>query len=422
MIRPVLNVDLPGIVYALDRRARSRQSEFANFVVAPDFEEPRSPIAALLSALLPITPSAHTWICEDRWRLLGLAQARRRGGAHAWDLAYLAAITNTTANTFGQTLTAQAAQDDVLFELLQYALDAAMRRGVDRVFARVEDERPELEIFGKLGFQRYARELTYWLDSPAEGLERLGPPSERENTLRAHGSMPIRRLAEVTPERQTHSEMGQSQVRHEDAHARDGAAVIRPEVPLRRWHRHDAWGLLRLYDACTPRRVQLAESLTSEEFVHTRAAGGRTWFFPLLEPPSEAFTCDRGVRLGGWIRLRHGRGSQPHMLSVMAHPDDPGVSSALVRFGLRVFATEAARPVFTQVRDYESPVVDALRAAGFDHIGTHALLVRQLTLRALRKREVPATEARIAYGLRGLGTAPARLSKGDKTHYARTQT
>jgi hypothetical protein len=417
MIRPVLNVDLPGIVYALDRRARSRQSEFANFVVAPDFEEQRSPLAALLSALLPITPNAHTWICEDRWRLLGLAQARRRGGARAWDLAYLAAITNTAANAFAQTLAAQAAQDDVLFELLQYTLDAAMRRGVDRVFARVEDERPELEIFGKLGFQRYARELTYWLDSPAEGLERLGPPSERENALRAHGGVPARRLAEVTQE---HKKSDHSEPRRDDAH--DGASVIRPEVPLRRWHRHDAWGLLRLYDACTPRRVQLAENLTSEEFVQTRAAGGRTWFFPLLEPPSEAFTCDRGVRLGGWIRLRHGRGSQPHMLSIMAHPDDPGVSSALVRFGLRVFATEAARPVFCQVRDYESPVVDALRAAGFDHIGAHALLVRQLTLRALRKREVPATEARIAYGLRGLGTAPARLSKGDKTHYARTQT
>jgi len=80
MIRPVLNVDLPGIVHALDRRARAKQGEFANFVVAPDIEEPRSPLAALLSALLPITPHAYTWICEDHWRLLGLAQARRRPG------------------------------------------------------------------------------------------------------------------------------------------------------------------------------------------------------------------------------------------------------------------------------------------------------------------------------------------------------
>ena len=32
MIRPVLYVDLPGIIYAIDRRARNKQHEFANFV------------------------------------------------------------------------------------------------------------------------------------------------------------------------------------------------------------------------------------------------------------------------------------------------------------------------------------------------------------------------------------------------------
>jgi hypothetical protein len=71
------------------------------------------------------------------------------------------------------------------------------------------------------------------------------------------------------------------------------------------------------------------------------------------------------------------------------------------------------------VRDYETGVIDALRVAGFEHVGTHALLVRHLTMRALRKREVPATEVRMAYGVRGLGTAPARLSEGGRTQYAR---
>ena len=32
MIRPVLYVDLPGIIYSIDRRARNKQHEFANFV------------------------------------------------------------------------------------------------------------------------------------------------------------------------------------------------------------------------------------------------------------------------------------------------------------------------------------------------------------------------------------------------------
>ena len=163
MIRPVLYVNLPGIVRAFDSRARARQGDYANFVVAPEIEEPRSGPAALLSAILPITPDALTWICEDHWRLLGLAQARIRPGGLAWDLAYLAALTGpalstdandgTGATSRRQEIAAQALADDTLMELLQYALNAAIRRGVQRFFARVEDERPELELFGKLGLR-----------------------------------------------------------------------------------------------------------------------------------------------------------------------------------------------------------------------------------------------------------------------------
>jgi hypothetical protein len=402
MIRPVLYVDLPGIIFALDQRARTRHGEFANFVVAPEIEEPRSGLSALLSALLPITPDALTWICEDRWRLLGLAQARRRPGAQAWDLTYLAAMSSPG----GQPPT--ISQDEVLLELLQYSLNVAITRGVHRFFARVEDELPELELFGKLSFQRYASELTYCLGSPAEALARLEQVEDATHDvalLDDHRPIPLlTRFRPPQPEGM--------------AHAEDGEA-IRPDVPLRRWHRHDAWGLLRLYDACTPKRVQLAESLTSDELVHTRAAGGRTWYLPLLEPTAMAFVHDRGVRLGGWMRLRFGRGAQPHMLSVMTHPDDADVAPALLRFALRILAREAPRPVICEVRDYETAVVDALRAAGFEHIGTHALLVRHLTARALRRRAIPALEPHVVYGVKGLGTAQARLSEGEKTYYAR---
>lgn len=392
MIRPVLYVNLPGIVRALDGRARARNGEFADFVVAPDIEEPRSGFAALLGALLPITPHALTWLCEDHWRLLGLAQTRKRPGAPAWDLAYLAAMTAP-----GGQLPAFH-PDDVLMELLQFALDAAIGHGVQRFFARVEEGRAELEIFGKLGFQRYACELSYWLHSAHDGLEALGAHEEAAAAEHASAQRgPLRLLGQL------------------------GAAPeeIQPEVPLRPWHRHDAWGLLRLYDACTPKRVQLAEGLSSEELVHTRAAGGRTWHLPLLEPAVTAYVHDHGVRLGGWMRLRHGRGSQPHVLSVMAHPEDGETAPALLRAGLRVLAREPERPILCQVRDYETAVVSALRAAGFEHTATHALLIRHLTARALRKRELAAIEPRLVYGVKGLGTVPTRLSEGTKTYYAR---
>jgi len=389
MIRPVLYVDLPGIVYALDQRARARHGEFADFVVAPETQTPRSGPTALLSALWPVMPAAHTWLCEDRWHLLGLAQARSRPGGQAWDLTYLAAMTAPG----GQP--PAFAPEDVLSELVQYALNAAITRGVHRFFTRLEDERPELELLGKLGFQRYARELTYWL-----------PLAVERNVTSTQTSVQMQALAALTTPTDTyHAALSGQRIGEES------------ELPLRRWHRHDAWGLLRLYDACTPRRVQVAESLNSDEFVHTRAGGGRTWWVPILEPACEAYVLDRGVRLGGWLRLRYGRGSQPHQLWLMAHPDEPDVAPALVQFGLRALAAEA-RPVVCHIREYEGASIDALRAAGFEHTGTHALLVRHLTMRALRKREAHSVEPRMVYGVRGLGTAHTRLSKGEKTHYA----
>ncbi len=95
-----------------------------------------------------------------------------------------------------------------------------------------------------------------------------------------------------------------------------GDEVIRPDVPLRRWHQHDAWGLLRLYDACTPKRVQLAEGLTNDELVHTRAAGGRTWCLPPVgtdAPWRSSMTVATGSAVG--CGCAYGRGAQPHMLS-----------------------------------------------------------------------------------------------------------
>jgi hypothetical protein len=395
MIRPVPYVDLPGIVRALDIRARARNGEFADFIVAPDVEEPRSGLAALLSAILPISPDARTWICEDHWRLLGLAQARRRPGAQAWDLAYLAAM----AGPGGQASVAPA--DDVLRELLQFALDAAVRAGVQRFFARVQQDRPELALFGKLGFQRYACELAYWLDSAGNGLAALGTEEPLEMVPAAS---PVRalvlRLVNEVPFLRVQT-------------------PIEPEVPLRSWQRQDGWGLLRLYDACTPKRVQLAEGLTSAELVHTRAAGGRTWRVPLLEPAAHAYVHDHGARLGGWMRLRYGRGSMPHVLSLMAHPEDDGVALALLRTGLRLLAHEPPRPILCAVRDYETNVVNVLRAAGFEHMASHALLIRHMTARVMWKRELAAAEPRVVYGVKGLGAAPSRLSEGEKTSYAR---
>ncbi|HET9110165.1 MAG TPA: hypothetical protein VFN78_05000 [Ktedonobacterales bacterium] len=415
----MLNVNLPGMVRAFDRRARMRQGEFANFVSAPDIDEPRSGLAAIATALLPITPNAHTWLAEDHWRLQGVAQARVRPGGQAWDLAYLA---NITAASNGQAEhDATVSADDTLMALLQTAVNTSLTYGAQRFFARIEDERPELELFGKLGFQRYARESTWAIENAAQGLRALdgaGMSGGLRNGTHEAGEPG----ASLEDERLTHADDEGDQ----RGHGRGGlrtrlstpllrpqtAAAIHAEAQLRRWSRRDAWSLLRLYDACTPRRVQVAEGLSVEELTHTRAGGGRTWYVPMLEPATAAFVHDEGPLMGGWLRLRLGRGSQPHQLTLLVHPDSPSVARALLKFAMRVFAAEAARPIVCLARDYESATVETLRCAGFERMGSHALLVRHLMARVAWNTDVPA--ARMMYGVEGLGTAQSRLSEGGR--------
>jgi hypothetical protein len=424
MIRPVLNVNLPGMVRAFDRRARMRQGEFANFVVAPDDDEPRSGLAAIATALLPITPNAHTWLAEEHWRLQGVAQARVRPGALAWDLAYLANITASSAGQGEQE--AASAPDETLMALLQVALNTGISYGAQRFFARVEEDRSELELFGKVGFQRYARESTWALENAAQGLHALdgaGIVAQRRNASAADdadGSLDggdaeaaKQQLDGGAGERRDERRGRGLMTRLAPPLARpQTAAPIHAEAQLRRWSRRDAWGLLRLYDACTPRRVQVAEGLSVDELTHTRAGGGRTWYVPMLEPSTAAFVHDEGPLMGGWLRLRQGRGSQPHQVTLLVHPDSQPVARALLKFALRVFAAEAARPIVCLARDYESATVEALRNAGFERMGSHALLVRHLMARVAWNNEVSA--ARMMYGVEGLGTAQTRLSEGGK--------
>lgn len=421
-IRPVLNVNLPGMVRAFDERARARGSEYANFVIAPSVDEPRSGLSAILTALLPITPHAHTWLAEDRWRLLGVAQTRTRPGRQAWDLAYLASV----APQAGQP--APASPDDIVKDLLQYALNAAIFAGAQRVFARVEDERPELEAFGKLGFQRYARESTWMVESAAAALAALngaGPARRAQNdTVGDAGDAddaggegqllveePVAVGAQSSPsERVGHRLM----TRLSPPLTRAPIEEISAETQLRRWNRRDGWSLLRLYDACTPRRVQLAEGLTVDDLMYTRAGGGRTWYVPMLEPATAAFVHDEGPLMGGWLRLRQGRGAEPHQLTLLAPPESPEVARALFKFGLRVFAAEDARPVLCLARDYESVTGDVLRLAGFERVNSHALLVRLLGEQVLWKQKALAFDSRLVYGVKGLGTSRSHLNEGGK--------
>ena len=359
MIRPVLYVDLPGIIYAIDRRARSKQHELAKFVCWLEPVENRFPLPPLLRNIFPLNPASRTWICEDHWHILGFAQVRERPSRMTWDLSYLASMVNRNVSS-----------DEVLIALLEYILEIASTHGILRIFAKVEDEIPELDLFQRAGFQRYARELTY-----------VFAPGTAQADFKSMAG------ARAEP-----SQEGQA----------------RATTYLRRWSRHHVWGLHQLYRAVTPQRVQMAEMLENSEELAKLYVGSLRPLPSLLSRGDESYICDVGVRLGAWMRLCRGHGSAPHQLSLIVHPEHAELAEPLIRLGTQRLLEESMRPIFCQVREYESLVIAALRSSGFEHTSTKALLVRHIALLAMNPRTVPALEQRVVYGVKGLGTVNSR--------------
>jgi len=349
MIRPVLFVDLPGIIYAIDRRARSRQHEFANFVCWLEPVEDYITPSPILRNILPLNPTSRTWICEDHWRILGFAQMRERPSGTAWDMSYLASIVQRGISD---------ASEDVLTALLEYTTEMAATHGILRIFAKVEDEVPELGLFQRSGFQRYARELTY-----------VYPP----RPVSGPGEPPL--------------------------------------SSLRRWNRHYAWGLHQLYRAITPQRVQMAELLESSEEYAKLHVGAH----PLFSNRNENYVCDVGVRLGAWLRLCRGQGSAPHRLFLNVHPEHVDLAEPLLRFGIRRLQENGIRPIYCMVREYDDVVITALRTSGFEQTSTKDLLVRHMALLAMRQSTVPLLEQRAVYGLKGWGTVNSRQKQKAST-------
>lgn len=349
MIRPVLYVDLPGIIYAIDNRARSRQRAFANFVCWLEPLEHALPQPPLLSNLPSFRPVARTWICEDHWRLLGFAQVRERPSHTAWDLSYLASIANRNL-----------VSEDILNALLEYVLEMAATHGIQRIFTKIEDEIPEASLFSRVGFQRYARECTYVYD-PAQ------QPTEVDLTT-----------ADTT-------------------------------IPsLRRWNRHHVWGLHQLYRSVTPQRVAAAEHYENSEEYAKLHVGSLQPFLSVFAPGNENYVCDVGLRLGAWLRLYRGTGSSAHRIALIVHPEHRDLAEPLLQFGIRKLLGIDVRRIYCLVREYDSCVITALRNSGFEQASTKMLLVRHVALLATRQSTVPLLEQRAAYGLKGLGTVSSR--------------
>ena len=126
-----------------------------------------------------------------------------------------------------------------------------------------------------------------------------------------------------------------------------------------------AWGLHSLYRSLAPSLVQQSEGLTSRNW----RPPGRRWF-GLGEGP-------RGYVLtqAGEIKA-HLCVSSDNRLRLLAHPDAREAVGVLLSSDLAELSIDPDRSATMLVPEYSGWVAGALEQAGFQHVGTHLLLVK----------------------------------------------
>jgi hypothetical protein len=198
--------------------------------------------------------------------------------------------------------------------LLDGACTDAASRGIQRVFANLGESSPGVDVFHQSGFMLYAGEDIYRLLYPQ--------PAAPKRDLSA----------------------------------------LRPQCP------EDWPAIQKLCVAITPQRVRQAEGgiavLTGWDKNCER--------YVLPSPDGEDLLAVLSICTGG----------HAHWLRLLVHPDAqqgvawPNMATDLVAWALSSLVDQSPRPVYCNVRQYESGVQGGLQAAGFEALTTRVLMVK----------------------------------------------
>jgi len=206
--------------------------------------------------------------------------------------------------------------------LVEHLANQALERGIARLFVRLPLEDPLTSVFRRQGFRQYAVENVLYTEKPA------AKPCDELTGLR--------------------SERGR-------------------DHPL----------VYQLYRKLTPFGIATIEAPTYKEW---RALQGE-WFghHPIRGESDEQFVVDR-VEIVGWLRMQRSSSTRPHTLSFMALPEDH-LPEALADTALELLGPRPG-PVWSSLRHYDSHMIEALRARGFETLVNQSLMVKELALRA----------------------------------------
>jgi hypothetical protein len=138
-------------------------------------------------------------------------------------------------------------------------------------------------------------------------------------------------------------------------------------IGLRPSKRGDDRRLYHLYRKVTPQGVSQLEAPTYQEWRALHAGEA-----------ANSHMVDR-IEVVGWVRVHRGDGARPNSLQLMALPESP-LPAELADFAISLLA-DSERPAWSNLRHYDSHMIDALRGRGFSVLLTQLLLVKELAVR-----------------------------------------
>jgi hypothetical protein len=290
---------------------------------------------------------------QSNARLVGLAQMRPRDEPHQWEVVYLALTRPAGAAPPPVSDGASAAPlrppDFVPFRttpdrraahLLGELCDAGVELGAERIFASIPEDGGCYDLFKQVGFSPVVREYDFY--RPREGAPSL--PAEA------------------------------------------------PEIGgLRPQRRADAFGLLQLYQSCTPKLVQMAEGKRSRSWDLPAPGWGRRLGRPRR---ASSWVVERDARKVAWLRLgRLGRGAHADVLiQMLVDPRASDLTEPLLRVALAAAAAQPVGGILVRLREHQQGLMAALEAYGFGQLESRSLMVKQLAALVRHPQFVPALE------------------------------
>ncbi len=214
-------------------------------------------------------------------------------------------------------------------ELLDHVCQEAARRGARRVFLEVPSGADGSELAKRAGFERYTEAVVY----------RLNPPFRVDKVEGFQG---------------------------------------RPRL------RADEQAMFQLYNAAVPAVIRSAEAMTYEEW--SALHRGKKRWTPSLIGDRHQYVWELGEGLAAWLEVVYGNKSQ--YLEFMVHPRYESMIDRFVAYALQQVSPKAA--VYSAVREYQAALGSALERVGFKLEASHDIFVRQLAIRVLERKLVPA--------------------------------